>query len=106
MSSDVMKKWNNGDSGQVVKEIIEENFNILFTRLNKSIFSKDFTASDWNDGLLIISQNEHKISNPTPHLFLLTVDGYSSVYGGSYIDSQKNVILQSDIPFDGKVVIK
>ena len=103
---DIPKLWNNGERGDVVKSIIEYNFALLNKRMDERHFSKSFLLSDWVDGTIFISALEHNIVSPTPHVLMLSDGNYIDVYGGYYIDDENNIYLQSDIPFDGKVVIK
>ena len=106
MTENGLKKWNNGDSGKVVKETIEYNFNLLSKRLDERCFTKSFVTTDWKNGIITVSYYEHRISPPSAHVLMLNNGRYVDVYGGYYIDAENNVCLQSDIPFDGKVVIK
>ncbi len=69
-------------------------------------FVKEFTISDWEDNKIHIRQGEHCVSAPTPSLFMLNNDLYEEVVGGIAIDSENAVIIQSDLPFAGKIIIK
>lgn len=102
----VKNLWNNGDSGQVVKDVIEYNFALLNKRLDERYFTKTFTSTDWKNGVITVDYYEHRINPPSPHVLMLNNGKYIDVYGGYYIDAENNIHLQSDIPFNGKVVIK
>lgn len=106
MISNIFKTWDNGASGKVVREAIEYNFDLLYTRLNERVFSKSFVSSDWIDGVIRINYSEHRISSPSPHVLMLHDGNYIDVQGGVYIDSSDNIRLETDIPYDGRVVIK
>ena len=106
MAENDLKKWSSGASGKDVREAIEYNFNILKQRLDNRTYQKTFTISDWKDGVIFIDYYEHRILTPSPHVMILQDGKYVDVYGGYYIDDKDCVYLQSDIPFDGKVVIK
>lgn len=106
MTNSDIKSWNNGDSGEYVKEVIDSNFRILEQRIIKSTFLKTFNSSDWANGLITIKYAEHGIYSPIPHVFILDGEEYVDVIDGYLVDSENNVYLQSDIPYTGKVVIK
>lgn len=105
MGIETMKKWQHGDSGAVVKKAIETNFETLFELVSKRVYEKNFTMSDWRNGTYVIKVDEHNIPSPIAQVYILTANGYDEVLGGYYIDG-RDIVLQSDIPFDGKVVIK
>lgn len=67
----------------------------------------EFSTSDWNENSINIPFAEHKKENPVAHL-LIKVDSekYMPVIGGITIDSNSNIILSSDLAFDGKIIIK
>ena len=107
----LMKTWNNGDEGKTVKDIIDDNFDALGTRINEldrrisESYTKEFTKSDWNLGTIIIEYSEYKISNPCVNLYIKDSSGsYTEVHGG-YTFTQMGIELNSDIPYEGKVVI-
>lgn len=106
MSEKSLRTWRNGDSGAYVKEVIEHNFNILNEKLNNRCFSKSFTTSDWDSGIIRIDYYEHRFSNPSPSIYFLYNGVYLEVCGGFTIDSKNNIFLESDMPFEGKVVVR
>lgn len=102
-----MDKWVNGDKGKTVKEIIDRNFEILETSV---LQLKDrpvihFYASDWVNGVIFINYSQYNKLNPCVDLYIKNGDGYSFVYGG-YEIKDNGIELQSDIAYEGKVVIR
>ena len=106
MAIENLKKWRNGDNGAHVQEVINYNFELLARHIDHRIFTKIFTVLDWEDGKITISYREHKIDNPNPHVSMEFQQDYVDVYGSVYIDKSGNVSILSDIPFDGRIVIK
>lgn len=148
-----IKTWSNGESGAVVRKIIEDNFKFATKHLNKTMLSLsteerltlnydylsdgllvydttknayfkyiakskswekqanncfvyNFTVSKWKDNAISIPFEEHTIPNPNVQVFILNSNNYEPVFGGFQIDNEFNIILLSDLPFDGKVVVK
>lgn len=105
-----MRTWQNGERGKVVKEIIDENFEQLDDRTRKielfnKAMSKTFSIEDWETGSITIDYSEYNKVNPCVELYIKTSQGYSIVYGG-YILTDDGIELQSDIAYEGKVVIR
>ena len=100
----MIKTWRNGAKGEVVKNIIDYNFNTLSTALKKYIQNID--ANDWVDNSISIPFGKHGIENPTVQLFVKSDDSFDIVFGGVKVDSEYNVTLSTDLPFDGRVVVK
>lgn len=102
-----MKTWNNGDKGSLVKEIIDGNFSILDARITQvnRVYVKEFTSSDWNSGIILIQYSEYVKQNPCIDLYRKNSNGYSIVFGG-YEIKDYGIELQSDMAYDGKVVIR
>lgn len=102
-----MNSWNNGDSGKVVKAIIDDNFDILDKRITNAIDArvKSFTASEWNLGTIFIPYSEYQKDNPCIELYIKNDSKYSLVYGGYEIRND-GIELQSDMAYAGKVVIR
>ena len=114
-----MDSWVNGAQGSDVKRIIDNNFDILdkrtlkinddMSKLNPS--SINFIASDWNfvSGLrtydISIPYANYNKENPCVEVYVKNGNDYSVVYGG-YIIAESGIVLQSDIPYEGKVVIR
>ena len=100
----VFKTWRNGAKGGEVKNIIDYNFNVVSKALKK--YTLNINAGDWIDNSISILFSKHGIENPTVQLFIKVDDSFTPVLGGVEIDSEHNIILTTDLPFDGKVVIK
>ena len=71
-----------------------------------TIYSLDISKADWSDNTITINFSTHLIPNPIVQLFIKDGNTYSPVIGGVMVDSNYNVILSTDLPFDGKVVVK
>lgn len=63
-------------------------------------------VDSWIDNIIYISFEQHKIEKPVVQLYMKDGDSYIPVLGGVKVDSEYNVTLSTDLPFDGKVVIK
>ena len=100
----MIKTWRNGAKGEEVKAVIDYNFNVVSKALNK--YAKDISASEWIDNSITIPYNKHRVENPAVELFIKHEGSFAPVLGGVEIDSEYNVILSTDLPFDGRVVIK
>lgn len=117
-----MDSWTNGAKGSEVKRVIDNNFDILDKRTIKikediskldslNIKSINFVESNWgfnqnlNTYTISISYMGYEKSNPNVDIYMKNEDGYSFVYGG-YKISEDGIDLQSDIPYEGKVVIR
>lgn len=100
----MIKTWRNGAKGAEVKEIIDYNFNILSKALKK--YTQDIDVGGWIDNSISIPFSKHKIENPIVLLFIENNGSFDAVLGGVKIDSEYNVTLSTDLPFDGRVVIK
>ena len=114
-----MDSWVNGAQGSDVKRIIDNNFDILDKRtlkINDDMSKLDsssinFVASDWSfvDGLktytISIPYANYNKKNPCVEVYVKSGYDYSVVYGG-YMLVENGIALQSDIPYEGKVVIR
>ena len=102
-----MKTWENGALGGTVQKIIEENFAELESAINRlsSVYTQTFKSSEWRDGSIFIDAFRYNKIDPSVELYIKQPVGYEPVIGG-YKVSNSGVELQSDIAFDGKVVIK
>lgn len=100
----MIKTWRNGAQGAEVKNVIDYNFNILSKALKK--YTQDINANDWIDNIIDIPFSKHGVENPTVQLFIEDDGSFSLVLGGIKIDSEYNIILSTDLPFDGRVVVK
>ena len=102
-----MNTWNNGDSGEKVKQVIDDNFKNLDERTLQLTngYTLSFEESSWIEGKIFIAREEYKRESPCVELYIENTDGYSIVCGGYQILSS-GIRLQSDIPYKGKVVIR
>lgn len=115
-----MESWVNGEMGSKVKQVIDNNFDILDKRtiklndeLSKNIepISKKITKTEWGftDNLktytIFIPYTDYEKETPCVEVYFKNGGGYSSVYGGAIIE-ERGITLQSDIPYEGKVVIR
>lgn len=102
-----IEQWQYGDSGEVVKNVIDSNFVNINEQLNQFIarWEFHFKPSDWADGTINIAYSKYKKVNPCVDLYIKDNDGFSVVYGGCKVYSDY-IELQSDIPYEGKVVVR
>ena len=102
-----MKTWNNGDSGKIVKEAIEYNFSNLDHRVSNlaGSYTHSFTQSGWSDNTIFIPYSEYMKDSPQVELYIKIGDDYTPVFGG-YIIKEVGVELQTDKPYEGRVVIR
>lgn len=106
-----MDTWENGAKGSNVKKIIDGNFDNLDIRLKEvakqatSVYIKEFTTSDWTSGVITIKYSEYNKLNPCVELYIKDNNGYSVVFGG-YTINDYGIDLQSDMAYEGKVVIR
>lgn len=71
-----------------------------------NVYANDISIDDWADNTITILFEEHGVENPVVQLSMISGDSVISVLGGVEIDSEYNITLSTDLPFDGKVVIK
>lgn len=70
-------------------------------------YIKHISVSDWINNCINILFDQHGVENPVVQLFMMNNDSLIPVIGGvKKIDSKHNITLSTDLPFDGKVVIK
>ena len=114
-----MDSWINGAKGSDVKRIIDNNFDILEKRtlkINDGIsklepISINFIVSEWvfvsslKTYTISIPYSDYNRANPCVEVYIKNEDGYSIVYGG-YKIKEDSIVLQSDIPYEGRVVIR
>ena len=100
----MFKTWRNGAKGGEVKNIIDYNFNVVSKALKK--YTQNIDVSDWINNSISIPFAKHGIENPTVQLFITHDNSFKSVLGGVKINSDYNVTLSTDLPFDGRVVIE
>ena len=114
-----MDSWKNGAQGSEVRNIIDNNFDILDKRTNniKDRLSNleptgiTFASSTWvyvensKTYTIFIPYSDYKKANPCVEVYIKNEDGYSPVRGGHKIKNN-GVELQSDLAYEGKVVIR
>ena len=102
-----MKTWGTGASGEDVRKAIEENFDTLYAALKdvEKRYVKEFSVDDWFLGEITIPFSAYKKQNPCVETFMKDGSHYMPVFGGYEIVGS-GVTLQSDIPYEGKVVIR
>ena len=100
----MIKTWRNGAKGSVVKDVIDYNFNIISKALKK--YTQDIDANDWINNSMNIPFSKHGIENPTVQLLIENDGSFIPVLGGVKIDSEYNITLSTDLPFDGRIVLK
>ena len=100
----MFKTWRNGAKGGEVKSIIDYNFSVISKKLNR--YTRNINIDDWTDNGISIPFSIHGIENPTVQLFIEDDASFAPVLGGVKIDSEYNVILSTDLPFVGRIVIK
>lgn len=69
-------------------------------------FTVEFSANEWSNNIIEIPFSMHKKEDPVAHLFMKTNSGYTSVISETTVDSNFNIVLSSDLAFEGKVIIK
>ena len=70
-------------------------------------YTKDISIDDWTNNKISILFDQHGVENPVVQLFMAKDGSLIPVIGGvKKIDSKHNVTLSTDLPFDGRVVIK
>ena len=103
--------WQNGDSGKTVKNAIETSFKNVNEQLSQlsqkhdSSYVFDFAVSDWNNGKITIDYSAYLKQNPCVHLYIKNGNKYSFVCG-DYIITASGIELQSDLAYEGRVVIR
>lgn len=69
-------------------------------------YNRTISKTDWTNNEITINCATHLISNPTVQLFIRDGNSYSPVIGGIEVNNNYDIILSTDLPFDGKVVVK
>lgn len=82
------------------------NGNWVKTSVDDNVYSQDISVGDWVDKNIQISVSQHGIKSPVVQLFMRGENSFIPVLGGVEVDYEYNVKLSTDLPFDGKVVIK
>ena len=114
-----MDSWANGAKGLDVKRVIDNNFDILDKRTqglsnnisNLKPLDVNFVVSDWTFDesiktyIISIPYTDYNRENPCVEIYIKNSGDYSVVYGGHTV-GEYGVKLQSDMPYEGKVVIR
>ena len=69
-------------------------------------YSQDISSSDWIGNQIIINYETHLVSNPTVQIYMESNGRNIPVLGGYEIDEDNNIVLTTDMAYQGKVVIK
>ena len=88
-------QWYKYSGGSWVKTSVDDN-----------MYAQEISVSDWTDNVISIKFEQHGRMNPVVQLLMSSGNSFVNVIGGVEIDSLHNVVLSTDLPFDGKVVIK
>lgn len=76
------------------------------TYVDGGVYAQAISIKDWTDNGIKILFSQHGVKNPDVQLFIESEGSFEPVLGGVKIDSSHNITLSTDLPFDGKVVIK
>ena len=94
------EQWYKYFDGSWVKTFVSDGGNAV-------TYTKNISKSDWTNNGISILFDQHRVENPVVQLFMMHGDSFVPVIGGvKKIDSKHNVTLSTDLPFNGKVVIK
>ena len=92
-------QWYKYSNGSWVKAFVSNTgSNVAYTR--------DISIDDWVGNTINILFNQHGVENPVVQLLIKSGDSFTPVLGGVEVDSTNNVTLLTDLPFNGRVVIK
>lgn len=70
-------------------------------------YVEQLSSSTWSsNNEYYIPFTTHQKENPCVQLFILDNETYHPVLGGVEIDNEFNILLSTDLPFNGKVVVK
>lgn len=75
-------------------------------KAHSTSYSLQFSEQDWVENTIHIPFANHGIKEPSVQMFILMDGLYQPVLGGVGIDTEFNITLSTDMPFDGKVVVK
>lgn len=78
----------------------------VLTSVDDDVHTQSIYINDWINNSIQISFNQHGIKNPIVQVFMGDEKSFVPVLGGVEIDSGHNITLSTDLPFDGKVVVK
>ena len=69
-------------------------------------YAQNIFIDDWADNNINISFDQHGVQHPLVQLFIEIGSSLIPVLGGVKIDSEHNITLSTDLPFNGRIVIK
>ena len=69
-------------------------------------YIQNISINEWIDNSIRIAFNQHGVENPTVQLFIKIESSFIPVLGGVEVNSEYDVVLSTDLPFEGKVIIK
>ena len=73
---------------------------------NGVAYTQNISVNDWAGNTINILFEQHGVENPVVQLLIESGGSFIPVLGGVEVDSTNNVTLLTDLPFDGRVVIK
>ena len=76
------------------------------TFVNNVSYTQNISVNDWAGNSINILFDQHGVENPVVQLLMESGGSFIPVIGGVEVDSAHNITLLTDLPFDGKVVIK
>lgn len=99
-----VQTWKNRDNGLVVKTIIDGNFNTLSQYAEPYVYK--FTEDSWVNYQLNIPATVHgKNIHANVAVFIETTNGYEAVITDNYVRKNGDVIIFSDVRFNGKALV-
>ena len=69
-------------------------------------YTKEFSDTEWANGQIVIEFKTHLVSNPSVQIYMNSEGEDIPVVGGFIIDDDNNIIIETDISFSGRVVIR
>lgn len=105
--ADKILQWENGALASDVKKIIDDNFELLNRRTSEIAYGyiQDFKKDSWSLGGIYIPYSKYLKVTPCVEVYIKTNEGYENVCGG-FVVMEDGVKLQSDIAYEGRVVIR
>lgn len=97
MANSVYKSKYSGEEIDAILDFVKTNLS--------SPIKKPISVSDWSNGVIQIPFKEHNIKSPQVALFMSNEGTYEMVFGAITINSNNDIIIKSDLPFDGEIII-
>lgn len=95
------EQWYKYSKGSWIKTTVGSGDNT-----NDVAYAQNILVNDWADNNINISFDQHGVKHPLVQLFIEIGSSLVPVLGGVKIDSEHNITLSTDLPFDGRIVIK